>query len=172
MNYGFAGVLVRGERVAAVSAVLLLALMFSLKWYGVAGVPGGSAVRAANPTAESAWDTLTTLRWLMLATVVVTVGSLVLHLSPRGHGSQTDTSLLVTALGALTAVLLIYRVFISLPEPTEVLDQKLGAVLGVFASIGIAFGGFDSLREERARARRLVQRSRRRPGIARGARAR
>jgi hypothetical protein len=108
----------------------------------------------------------------MLTTVVVTVGSLVLHLSQRGHGSQTDTSLLVTALGALTAVLLIYRVFIGLPEPTEVLDQKLGAVLGVFASIGIAFGGFDSLREERARARRLVQRSRRGAGIARGARAR
>jgi hypothetical protein len=42
-----------------------------------------------------------------------------------------------------------------------VLDQKLGAVLGVLSAIAIAFGGFDALREERARQRQAVQRSRR-----------
>jgi hypothetical protein len=102
----------------------------------------------------------------------VTLGSFLLHQTQRGHGSQTDTSLLVTVLGALSAASVAYRVLISLPAPTEVLDQKLGAVLGVFSAVGIAVGGFDSLREERARSRRLEQRSRGRSGVARGVRAR
>jgi hypothetical protein len=167
-----AGLPVRGEIVATVSALALLVLMFALKWFGVAGVPGRSAVQAATTTSENAWQALTTLRWLMLATIAVTLGSFLLHQTQRGHGSQTDTSLLVTVLGALSAASVAYRVLISLPAPTEVLDQKLGAVLGVFSAVGIAVGGFDSLREERARSRRLEQRSRGRSGVARGVRAR
>jgi cytochrome b561 len=162
----------RGELIGTASALALLVLMFGMPWYGVAGVPGSSATRAATATAENAWEALTVLRWLMLATIVVTVASAVLHLTQRRHGTQTDTSLLLTVLGALTAALVTYRVLISLPAPAEIVDQKLGAVLGVFSALGIAFGGFDSLREERARARRLVQRSKSRAGMARGARAR
>ena len=43
------------------------------------------------------------LRWLMLLTIVVAVGSLLLHVTQRSHGARTDTSLLVAALGALNA---------------------------------------------------------------------
>jgi hypothetical protein len=109
----------------------------------------------------------------MLVTICVAIGSAVLHVSQRGHGTQTDTSLLVTTLGGATAALVAYRVLISLPQPNAVVDQKLGAVLGVLAALGIAFGGFESLREERAHARRLEQRSRGRSGpMAQRARAR
>lgn len=162
----------RGELISTASALVLLAVMFGMKWYGVAGLPGPSATRAANATAENAWDALSLLRWLMLATITFTLGSAVLHLTQRRHGSQTDTSLIVTLLGATTAALVVYRVLIDLPAPTEIVDQKLGALLGVCSALGIAFGGFETLREERARARRLVQRSRTRSGMARGARPR
>ena len=162
----------RGELISAASAATLLALMFGAAWFGVAGVPGRSATRAAIATSENAWDALTAVRWLMLVTIAVTVGSLAVRLTQRRHGAQTDVSLLVTLLGALTAVLVTYRVLISLPAASEVVDQKLGAVLGVFAALGIAFGGFESLREERARARRAGQRSRTGAGVARGAQAR
>lgn len=162
----------RGEVISGSSALLLLILMFALKWYGVAGVPGRSGMEAATTSSENGWDALTVLRWLMLLTILVTLSSFVLHLSQRGHGAQTDTSGIITLLGAVTAACVIYRVLISLPASTEVLDQKLGAVLGVFSAVGIAIGGFDSLREERARARRLVQRSRRQADLARRASAR
>ena len=85
-----------------------------------------------------------------------------LHASQRSHGSRTDTSLLIFALGALTFLLLLYRVLIVLPQPTMVIDQKLGALLGLACAFGIALGGFESIREQRSHTRALSLRPRRR----------
>jgi hypothetical protein len=156
----------RGELVSAASALLLAFDIFLLKWYGVAGVPDPSAARPAISTAENAWDGLTVVRWVMLLTVAVALGSVILHASQRSHGTKTDTSRPVAALGALCAVLLVYRVLFALPTPDEVIDQKLGAILGLLCAFGIAIGGFESIREQRSRAAEVVQRSRRRSRIA------
>jgi hypothetical protein len=160
----------RGELLSATMALLLAIDMFALKWFGVAGVPDPSAARPALSTAENAWDGLTIVRWVMLATVMVTLGSVVLHASQRAHGTKTDTSVAVTVVGVLTAALLTYRVLISLPAPDEVIDQKLGAALGLACALGIALGGLESIREQRARATRVLPRSGRRLAPRRRAR--
>jgi hypothetical protein len=64
-------------------------------------------------------------------------------------------------LGSVTSVLLIYRVLIELPGSGDVVDQKLGAFLGLLCAMGIAFGGYESRREARRSSRPVVQRSRR-----------
>lgn len=141
-----------GELISALSALALLILMFAVKWYGVDQLPGrASGVQRA--TAEDAWNALTIVRWLMLLTILVAVGSLVLHATQRSHGASTDTAGIVTALGTLTSLFLIYRVLINLPSPPQVVDQKLGALLGLLSAIGIAIGGHASMRAQRARAR-------------------
>lgn len=150
-----------GEALSAAFALGLLVLMFLTKWYGVAGVPDPSAVRPAVSTAVDAWHGLTIVRWVMLLTIFVAVGSVVLHLSQRSHGTKTDTSRVVTALGSLTALLLIYRVLIALPTADRVTDQKLGAVLGLMCALGIAVGGRLSMLEQKASGRRSVPRRRR-----------
>ena len=160
----------RGELLSAAMALLLAIDMFALKWFGVAGVPDPSAARPALSTAENGWDGLTIVRWAMLATVLVTLGSVVLHASQRGHGTKTDTSVAVTVVGVLTGVLLTYRVLVSLPAPDEVIDQKLGAALGLACALGIALGGLESIREQRARETRVLQRSGRRLAPRRRAR--
>ena len=104
-----------GELTSAICALLLLVFLFATKWYGVAGVPDPSAARPAISTAENGWDGLTIVRWVMLATALVALGSVVLHASQRRHGTKTDTSRVITALGSLTSLLLIYRVLIALP---------------------------------------------------------
>ena len=157
----------RAELISAASALGLLLMMFAFKWFGVAGVPGHTEASAAVSTAENAWRALAVLRWLMVATIGVTLASMLLHLTQRRHGTRTNTSALVTVLGAATAILVGSRVLIHLPMPTEVVDQKFGAVLGVFCAIGIALGGFESLRAERARGRRPVRASRAADGVAR-----
>jgi hypothetical protein len=154
----------RGELFSVAGALSLLVLMFAFKWFGVAGV--ASRTTPATQSAINAWAALSVIRWLMLATILLSVGSFVLHTTQRGHGARTNTSPPITALGALTAALLCYRVLIDLPDPSKVLDQKLGAVLGVVSALAIAFGGFDALREERARARQAMARSRRATGLA------
>lgn len=150
--------LTRGELVSAVSALVLLATMFLVEWYGVDGVPGRATSRSLA-TAKNAWQVLTVTRWLMLATVAVALGSVLVHLTQRSHGAKTSTGLLVCVMGTLTAALLTYRVLINLPSPAAVVDQKLGAFIGVLSAFGIACGGYEAVREERAGAARLSHRS-------------
>jgi hypothetical protein len=153
-----------GELTSSVSGVLLLVVLFATEWYGVAGVPDPSAARPAVSGAESGWTGLSLVRWVVLVTALVAIGSVVLHASQRRHGTKTDTSRLVAGLGSLTSLLLIYRVLIVLPSGAKVIDQKLGAVLGLVCALGIALGGYESIAEHQARARSVVQRSRRRVG--------
>ena len=159
-----------GALVSAVSALALLVILFAMEWYGVAGVPDPSAVRPAVSTAENGWNGLTVTRWVLVATIVAAIGAVVLHASQREHGNKTDTSRIVAALGAISSVLLIYRVLIVLPAGTRVVDQKLGAFLGLICALGIAWGGYESIREQRARARAAAEtaepKHRRRPRLS------
>jgi hypothetical protein len=155
-----------GELTSSVSAVLLLVFLFATEWYGVAGVPDPSAARPAVTGAESGWTGLSLVRWVVLVTALVAIGSVVLHASQRRHGTKTDTSRLIAGLGSLTSLLLIYRVLIELPSSAKVIDQKLGAILGLACALGIALGGYESIAEHQARARTVVQRPRR---VRRGA---
>jgi len=156
----------QGELISVTCALVLLVAMFALKWYGLAVTPSPSAKRAAVSSAEDAWHGLTFLRWLMLLTIVAAVGSVALHARQRSHGVKTDTSRVIAGLGTLPALLLLYRVLIDLPSPTEVVDQKIGAYLGLLAALGIAIGGYESIREEQARAHMRKTRSRSRDEVA------
>jgi multisubunit Na+/H+ antiporter MnhB subunit len=142
-----------GELTSALCALALLLLMVATRWYGVVALPR-SADRSGVQSAASAWSELTTLRWLMLGCVAITLGSVALHISQRSHGSQTDTSVAVTSVGTLTAALLFYRVVVKLPAPSSVVDAKLGAFLGVLAAAGIGLGGVQSVLDGRRRRRR------------------
>jgi len=139
----------RGEIVSVSSALLLLLAMFALAWYGVDGIPGRTTRLV---WVENAWDALALVRWLMLATIAAVVGSALLHFTQRSHGARTETGLAVTLLGTVTAAALVYRVLIALPAPAQVVDQKLGAFLGLLCALGIAYGGLESLRAERSAA--------------------
>jgi hypothetical protein len=153
-----------GELTSSVSAVLLLVVLFATEWYGVAGVPDPSAARPAVSGAESGWTGLSVTRWVVLVTALAAIGSVVLHASQRRHGTKTDTSRLIAGLGSLTSLLLIYRVLIVLPSGAKVIDQKLGAFLGLVCALGVALGGYESIAEHQARARSVIQRPRRRVG--------
>jgi hypothetical protein len=154
-----------GELLSAVSALLLLILTFATKWYGVDGLPRG-ADRSGIETGASAWNELADVRWAILLTVLVTLGSVAIHVTQRSHGSQTDTSRVITLVGGITAALLVYRVLITLPSPGSVVDAKIGADLGVLACVGVALGGFESLRAQRLARRRIIHRPPRRPAVA------
>lgn len=146
----------RGELVSAAAALLLLALMFLAEWFGVDGIPGRSQISSA----ENAWHGLTVTRWVMLATIAVPLLSLIVHPVERGHGVRTATGLPIALLGTVTAILLTWRVLIELPSPGSVVDQKLGAYLGVLSAYAIALGGYDSMRGSHARRRAPSRRGR------------
>jgi hypothetical protein len=148
-----------GELISAASAIALLPIMFLLEWFGTVGLPRSR--RSGLETAENAWRVLTYTRWVMLLAVAVALGSVALHASQRKHGTRTDTSRVMAAVGTLTVALLAYRVLINLPDPSSVVDIKIGAYLGLLAALGIALGGWDSVREQRTQPTRLRHRPRR-----------
>lgn len=148
-----------GELICLAGALALLVLMFAAAWFGVAGVPDPSAARPAVSTAQDAWNSLTGTRWVLLATIAAVLGSVGLHATQRRHGARTRTAPVITALGSLSSLLLIFRVLIALPGDGTVIDQKLGAILGLLCALAIAWGGYESLRDERVRGRRREHRS-------------
>jgi hypothetical protein len=152
-----------GELISAGCALALLILLLATAWYGVAGVPDPTYARPATSGTETGWEGLPDVRWVVVLTALVAVGAVVLRISQRQHGRQTDASRLVTGLGLLCSALLIYRVLIVLPSPDKVLDQKLGALLGLGCALGVALGGHESIVEQRSRPATISHRPGRRP---------
>ena len=92
----------RGEFATAVWAIALLVVMFAVKWYGVDNLPGRNRPQVS---ALDAWNGLSVVRWVMLATILLAIGSVALHLSQGDHGTQTDTSRPLAWASTLVAVL-------------------------------------------------------------------
>ena len=143
--------LTRGELISAASALALLALMFGVAWFGLDRIPGAAATSSPAATSENAWDALSVIRWLLLVTILVAFGALAIHAGRPTRVTVARVRLALLALGTLSAAALIYRVLLQLPSPDRVPDQKLGGVVGMFAALGVAFGAYEAIREQRAR---------------------
>lgn len=141
----------RGELISAACAVALLVLMFASAWYGVDGIPGAMSTSSAAAYAEDAWHGLSVLRWLMLLTVLAAFGAVAIHAGKPSRVTVARVRLALLALSTLTAAAVIFRVLLVMPSSDRVVDQKLGAVLGLIAALGIAFGSYEAIREQRAR---------------------
>jgi hypothetical protein len=132
-----------GEAIAAACAALLIVCLEALKWYGYGGSSGAIAPGPA-PAAATGWHVLTTLRWLAVAVCAYTLITLLARIALRDRYPAAGISLVTIAAGSVTTLLLLHRVVISLPGGGSFADQKLGALLGVIAAAGIAYGGFES----------------------------
>ena len=56
--------------------------------------------------------------------------------------------MILTALGLLSSLALIYRVLINVPGSDSVVDARVGAYLGLAVALAILYGGYTSLRRE------------------------
>jgi hypothetical protein len=139
-----------GERIAAVSAVLLFVFMFFFTWFGaeVSGVSGFSAEGGG-----SAWDTLELIRFVLLVTVIAALVMAGLRLADSYAEPLMPMSVLVTVLGVLSVLLILFRVvdpptFASLGGVSVDATLSVGIFLGLIAAGGIAYGGYTTMREE------------------------
>lgn len=121
----------RGELLAGVGAVLLLVFMLAGKWYG------------SGAHARTGWEALTTLRWLLVVTIAAAFALVLAQIARRAPAIPATLSLLVSLLGLLSVLALIYRVLINAPA-----HEQAGAFLGLVFALALAYGGFLSLREE------------------------
>jgi hypothetical protein len=138
----------RGEMVAGVAAVVLVVLMFAASWYGREGSSARSAAGFGLPTTIDGWNSLPTLRWLMLLTVVASLALVFAQATRRAPALPVSLSVIVIALAVLNTLCLVYRVLIAVPDPGYPVGARAGAYLGLACSIVLTYGGYRSLREE------------------------
>jgi hypothetical protein len=158
----------QAELIAVAGATLLLVALLFMKWFGLGGAVGSVAPRVSATGSEGAWSTLTLLRWPALVAVAVAFVPLLARCAQRWIGPPRRVHAAVAALGAVTTLLLGYRVLIDLPDPNHVVDQKAGAILGLLGALLIVVGGVESMRAQAVHspARRKRRRSRRDSTVA------
>jgi hypothetical protein len=135
----------RGEVIVGASAIVLLALMFVAPWYGFSGEAERSARALGVSTTVTGWQQLTTLRWLMLVTIVAALALTVFQGTRAAPALPASLSVITLVLSVITSLALIYRL---IESPAPLLSPKVGAFLGLLAALVMSYGAFRSLREE------------------------
>jgi hypothetical protein len=137
-----------GELIAGASGILLLAFVFFMPWYGIAPPLGWTAATLGVSTTRNGWDGLMHLRWLIVLTGVSALALLFYQATRRAPAIPVSISVITTVLAVLTSLALIYRVLINVPGPDDLVNQKVGAYLGLISALGVLYGAFTSLRRE------------------------
>lgn len=125
----------RGEIIAALSALVLLVLVFAVPWVSFAN-PGG------RDTSADAWTSFPTLRWPIL--VIAILGLLLGYLQAAKPAPALPVALdvVLLPLTAIVTVLVLIRLVTGDGSPLA------GGWAGVAASGALTGGVFMSLREE------------------------
>ncbi len=147
------GKLRQGEWIAGISAAALLIFMF-FGWYSAPGV--GKAIQQARqfgiPTVGNidssidAWQAFDFIDLILFASVIAAVGMALLRMSDNRLNLPLSISTTVAGLGALSTLLVLYRV---LDTPITGFDHREpGLYLGLAAAVGIAVGGYRTMKDE------------------------
>jgi hypothetical protein len=141
-----------GEKIAAVSAILLFVFMF-FDWFGVeiSGVPGFSG--DVSGSGGSAWDALDVIPIFLMLAIVAAIGVAIIRLTDADIELPVSLNSVVAALGGLAVLLILFRIifppdFGSFGGVEVDATLKLGIFLGLLAAAGIAYGGYSAMREE------------------------
>jgi hypothetical protein len=142
------GRLRRGELVAGAAGVLLLVFMFVPAWYALNGTLSQTAGDLGAQTSWNGWWGLGNLRYLMLITVLAALALAYFQAAQRAPAIPVTLAVAVTVLGGVAVIAMVVRLLAGPPTGGSLLRTQAGAYLGLVATIGIAYGGFASLREE------------------------
>lgn len=148
------GALTRGEAIAAVAAILLLAFLF-FDWYA-AEVPGQAREiklgGGASAAGGNAWQTLEVGSVLFALVALTAIGAAALRLSRAKWSPEVAPSAVVAVGGGLATLAALFRILAppdlgnlgGIPLDASV---QLGAYLGLAAACGIAYGGYRAMAE-------------------------
>jgi len=135
-----------GQIIAAVGAAALLVAMF-LPWIGVSGpsLPSGITIPSSvsTSTSENVWKG-STLDIYLLITVIAAALPALLALTDASE-EFSFVSAAAFLLGVVGAILVIAYLTVDFPDGA---DRKIGAFIGLAATIVIAVGGFRAMQEE------------------------
>jgi hypothetical protein len=137
-----------GEKIAAVSAIALLLIMFIFDWFGLKASAGGFSAEGAR----NAWGSYGFIDIVLFVTFLAALGTAYLSASQQNVNLPVAASALVAGLGIISVILIIISI-ISPPDfgvSGDGIDhtRKIGVWLGLIAAAGVAYGGWRAMQEE------------------------
>ena len=151
-----------GEAIAGGCAVALFGVMFAT-WYEIGGNvsgPNGDVLRAAAARrgvdlSRDAWQAFGFTDVVMLLAVLAAIALVTLTATQRSVALPVAASVIVTVLGVVATLLVLYRLINEPPlaigtveAPDPLIDTKLWALIGLLLCGGIALGGFLTMADE------------------------
>jgi NO-binding membrane sensor protein with MHYT domain len=137
-----------GEWIAGGGAVVLAVALFLLPWYGLKSPFAPTAASLGRPTSFTGWASLSHVRWLVLATIVLGLTLALLQGVRRSPAWPVTFSVIETVFALLCSLALIYRVLINIPGNDSLLERRAGAYIGLAAALAMFYGGYASMRQE------------------------
>src|ERR1700704_4278160 len=140
----------RAEQVIGGGAIALFIFLFFFKWYGVS--TNVTSIAGVNLNVRrTGWETFTNSRWIWLLTIVVALAAVALVAMGRKLELPVSPAAAVTGLGAVSTLLILYRI-IHHPTASASVGSfhasagiKLGIWLGLIAAAAITYGGYLAL---------------------------
>ena len=132
-----------GDIVAALGGIALIVALF-LDWFGISPVtPSGQVVSNfpginTNPTGTDAWQSLQFIDFCLLLTGIVAVKAAALRVLGKRLAGPFPISAAVCLLGAVAALLVLWRIF----DPPSDGSLKVGVFLGLASTLAITYGGY------------------------------
>ncbi len=147
----------RADRIIGASAAAFLIVLFFVKWYRGSA---SSSLGAAIDHSLNGWHSFHHSRWVWLLTIVVSLAAVASSAGVLRVGRRLPVSALVTVLGALSTVLVLYRI-VHHPSGSSSgtfaggsysssYGIEIGIWLALIAAAGITYGGALAMRDERA----------------------
>jgi hypothetical protein len=148
----------RGTLIAGVSGALLFIFMF-FSWFGIDvsdAVPAGIPEDIANQAIEesgvdstaNAWQSFDVIDLVLLLAVIASVGFAVIDLSGASVSLPVAGSAVTAGIGAIAFLLVLYRLID--PPGGDGVGREIGVWLGLLATAGITYGGYEGMQEEGA----------------------
>ena len=130
------------------SSLALLASMFALKWFGLTPRLVPTAASLGTATSANAWDVLTNIRWLLLATAGVGICLFGFQATRRAPAIPVSLSVIATVLGLASTIAILYRLLLDHPGPGGLISPRVGTYVGLALALAITYGGYLSMRDE------------------------
>jgi len=136
-----------GDLLAGLGGLALLGLMFAPWYQFLEGVYVGTRVIAPNDTMQSAWESLTVLRFALALTALLGIAQLVTTVYERTTAWPVASQVFLAAIGSITSVWTAIRI-VNPPGPNFAADVRWPGYVGLLATLAVTAGAWWSMREE------------------------
>lgn len=141
-----------GEKLAGISGIALLLIMFILDWFTYG--------EGAFETGGNAWDTMQLIRFILFLAAVAAIALAVTAANQTEVNLPVALSAVTAGLGILSVVLIAFRIIsppdFGLGDAADAfggefdVGRGIGVFLGLIAAGGVAAGGWLAMQEEGA----------------------